>query len=63
LLAFYIGGADSIPRRYSDYPEAFISAKALAAFGAAFATVYLIGIIILFVNISNRCLRILFSRS
>lgn len=29
LLAFYVGGADSIPRRYSDYPEAFTSAKCL----------------------------------
>lgn len=63
LLAFYVGGADSIPRRYSEYPEAFTSAKMLATIGAAFASVYLIGIFILFVNISNRCLKILFSRS
>ncbi|MFZ2863202.1 MAG: hypothetical protein WA440_00515, partial [Ignavibacteriaceae bacterium] len=63
LLTFYVGGADSIPRRYSDYPEAFTSAKMLATIGAAFASVYLIGIFILFVNISNRCLKILFSRS
>jgi cytochrome c oxidase subunit 1 len=63
LLAFYVGGADSIPRRYSDYPDAFTSAKLLATIGAAFASVYLVGILILFVNISNRCLSILFSRS
>ncbi|MBZ0242493.1 MAG: cbb3-type cytochrome c oxidase subunit I, partial [Bacteroidales bacterium] len=48
LLAFYIGGADSIPRRFSNYPAEFTSAKFLANFGAAFATIYLIPILILF---------------
>ena len=63
LLAFYIGGADSIPRRYSNYPEEFTSAKLLANFGALFATIYLIPILILFYTISKRCLKILFSSS
>ena len=63
LLAFYIGGADSIPRRFSNYPAEFTTAKPLAIFGAAFATIYLIPILILFYNISKRCLKILFSSS
>ncbi|MCK9451118.1 MAG: cbb3-type cytochrome c oxidase subunit I [Bacteroidales bacterium] len=63
LLAFYIGGADSIPRRFSNYPAEFTSAKFLANFGAAFATIYLIPILILFYNITKRCLKILFSSS
>lgn len=63
LLAFYIGGADSIPRRFSNYPAEFTSAKFLANFGATFATIYLIPISILFYNITKRCLKILFSSS
>ncbi|MDY0344572.1 MAG: cbb3-type cytochrome c oxidase subunit I [Lentimicrobium sp.] len=63
LLAFYIGGADSIPRRFSNYPAEFTTAKPLANIGAAFATIYLIPILILFYNISKRCLKILFPSS
>ncbi len=63
LTAFYIGGADSIPRRYSSYPEVFATAKTLAALGALFATVYLSGILVFFVNICKRCLKILLQRS
>ncbi len=61
LLAFYLGGADSIPRRYSNYPAELTSAKPLALVGAAFATVYLIPILILFVTITKRCIKVLFS--
>lgn len=63
LAAFYIGGADSIPRRYSNYPDEFPLAKTLAIIGGSFATIYLIGILLFFVNISKRCVKILFSRS
>ncbi|HEY9168056.1 MAG TPA: cbb3-type cytochrome c oxidase subunit I [Lutibacter sp.] len=63
LLAFYFGGADSIPRRYSSYPADFPMAAPMANIGAAFATVYLIAILIFFFNISKRCLKILFSPS
>lgn len=63
LAAFYIGGADSIPRRYSNYPEAFTTAKPLALLGAAFAVAYLIAILFFFVNISRRCIHMLYSRS
>ncbi|MGB3342651.1 MAG: cbb3-type cytochrome c oxidase subunit I [Aequorivita sp.] len=63
LMAFYIAGADSIPRRFSTYPEELSIGATLANFGAAFATVYLIAILIFFYNISKRCLKILFLRS
>ncbi len=63
LLVFYIGGADSIPRRYSSYPSDFPMAAPLATIGAAFATIYLIAILIFFFNISKGCLKILFSPS
>lgn len=63
LLVFYIGGADSIPRRYSVYPSDFPTAASLATIGATFATIYLTAILIFFFNISKRCLKILFSPS
>jgi cytochrome c oxidase subunit 1 len=63
LLAFYIGGAESIPRRYSNYPAEFPMAAPLAIGAAAFATIYLAAILIFFFQISKRCLSILFSTS
>ncbi len=63
LLAFYIGGADSIPRRYSNYPAELAAGKPLALMGAVFASIYLIAILIFFINLSKRCLKILFSTS
>lgn len=63
LLAFYIAGADSIPRRYSSYPEELAAGKPLALLGAIFATIYLIAILLFFITISKRCLKILFSPS
>lgn len=63
LMAFYIAGADSIPRRYSNYPSDFSTAAPLAIMGAVFASVYLIAILIFFFHISKRCLKILFSPS
>lgn len=61
LLAFYFAGAESIPRRYSDYPSEFGNAKMWANMGAAFASIYLIAILIFFYNITKRCLNILSS--
>ncbi|MBS1630616.1 MAG: cbb3-type cytochrome c oxidase subunit I [Bacteroidetes bacterium] len=61
LLAFYIGGSDSVPRRYSNYPASLKEAKPLALMGASFAIVYLIAILSFFYNISRRCLKILFA--
>ena len=63
LAAFYIAGADSIPRRYSNYPEELSKGISMAVMGAVFATIYLVAIMIFFINISKRCLKILFSPS
>ncbi len=63
LLAFYISGADSIPRRYSTYPAELSVGAPLAVIGAIFATIYLIAILIFLYNISKRCLKILSSPS
>lgn len=63
LLAFYYGGADSIPRRYSVYPAELSIGAPWAVVGAIFATVYLIAILVFFYNISKRCLKILSSPS
>jgi cytochrome c oxidase subunit I len=59
LLAFYIGGADSIPRRYSNYPAEFPMAGPLAAGAALFASFYLIAILLFFFNISKKCVKIM----
>ncbi|TNE33300.1 cbb3-type cytochrome c oxidase subunit I [bacterium] len=64
LLAFYLGGANSIPRRYSTYPlELAKIGKPLALMGGLFASVYLVAILIFLTNISKRCLKVVFSRS
>jgi cytochrome c oxidase subunit 1 len=63
LLMFYIGGADSIPRRYSAYPDELAAGRPLALMGATFATIYLVAILIFFTNITKRCLKIISSPS
>ncbi|MBL0309690.1 MAG: cbb3-type cytochrome c oxidase subunit I [Bacteroidetes bacterium] len=63
LLAFYLGGADSIPRRYSNYPAELALGAPLATIGAAFASIYLIAILIFFFTISKGCVKILSSPS
>lgn len=63
LMAFYIGGAESIPRRYSNYPAEFPLAAPLAIGAALFASLYLAAIIIFFFQITKRCINILFSSS
>lgn len=63
LMAFYIGGAESIPRRYSNYPAEFTMAAPLAIGAALFAIVYLAAIIIFFFQITKRCINILSSLS
>ncbi|MEZ5068496.1 MAG: cbb3-type cytochrome c oxidase subunit I [Bacteroidia bacterium] len=62
LAAFYIAGADSIPRRYSNYPAELAAGKSYALLGAVSAIIYLIAILMFFVNISRRCLSMLFAR-
>lgn len=62
LLAFYVAGAESVPRRYSNYPEILAVGKTWAFIGGAFACVYLLAILLFFFNIIKRCLKIV-SRS
>lgn len=63
VLAFYLGGAESIPRRYSNYPLELAAGKPLAILGGLSACVYLIAILMFFVNISKRCVKMVFSHS
>ncbi|HRB54215.1 MAG TPA: hypothetical protein PLD87_11120, partial [Bacteroidia bacterium] len=63
LMAFYVAGANSIPRRYSTYPVELTSGPYLAKVGALFATIYLIAILIFFYNIAKRCFVILSASS
>lgn len=63
LMAFYVAGADSVPRRYSMYPKELSNAAPLALAGAVFASVYLAGIVLFFVNIIKRCVKILSATS
>lgn len=57
VLMFYLAGADSVPRRFSNYPAEFKSAPLMATLGAAFATVYLIAILLIFVEIVRKCVK------
>ncbi len=61
LAVFYIGGADSIPRRYSTYPQEFTGAATLAYIGAGFAIIYLLAILLFLGNIGKKCLQTVFS--
>ncbi len=63
LLAFYFGGALSMPRRFSNYPAEFSLGAPLATIGALFATVYLIAILMFFFKTARRCSKVLFSPS
>ena len=63
LMAFYVAGANSIPRRYSTYPVELTSGPYLAKVGAFFAIIYLIAILIFFYNIAKRCFVILSASS
>jgi len=63
LAVFYIGGADSIPRRFSSYPVEFTTGATLAYVGAIAAMVYLVAILLFLSNIGKRCIRIIFHSS
>lgn len=63
LTAFYIAGADSIPRRFSNYPGEFTLGATLAYIGAVSAMVYLAAILLFLSNIGKRCLQTIFRSS
>lgn len=62
LLMFYMGGAESIPRRYAVYPDELSIGTMFASIGAAFATIYLLVILWIFYEIIIKCTKV-FSRS
>jgi len=61
VLMFYLAGAYSVPRRFSEYPQEFTSAAMLASAGAWFACIYLAVILWLLVDIIKKCTQIFFS--
>lgn len=61
LLMFYLGGAYSIPRRFSQYPEQLSIGAVLAMIAAIFAMIYLIAIILINARVIRRCLKIFVS--
>ncbi|MBX2984745.1 MAG: cbb3-type cytochrome c oxidase subunit I [Bacteroidia bacterium] len=58
VLMFYCGGAESIPRRYSVYPAEFTRAALFATAAAWFAIIYLLGMILIFVDIFKKCIKV-----
>lgn len=63
VLMFYLSGAYSIPRRYDVYPQALSVGAVLAVIAAAFATLYLIAILQISINVVLRCIRVFVSPS
>ena len=58
VLMFYLGGADSVPRRFSMYPPEFTSAALWASAGAWFAIAYLLAILLMLFNIVRKCIKV-----
>lgn len=58
VLMFYLGGADSVPRRFSMYPPEFTSAALWASMGAWFAIAYLLAILLMLFNIVRKCIKV-----
>lgn len=63
VLAFYLAGADSIPRRFASYPEELNTGVMYATMGACFAVIYLVAMVWLTGDILKKCIRFLFVRS
>lgn len=55
VLMFYLGGAASVPRRFAVYPKELTVAATLASAAAWFATIYLVGMLMIFNTIIRRC--------
>lgn len=58
VLMFYMGGADSVPRRFAIYPPEFTSAALWASAGAWFAIAYLLAVLLMLLNIIRRCVKV-----
>ncbi len=57
LFMFYIAGAGSIPRRFAIYPAELAHGATYAHIGAAFGTVFLLGLIVFIFEIGKRWVR------
>ncbi|MCC7050416.1 MAG: cbb3-type cytochrome c oxidase subunit I [Bacteroidia bacterium] len=58
VLMFYLGGAYSIPRRFSVYPQEFTPIAWFATAGAWFACIYLAVILAVFIDIVKKCTKV-----
>ena len=61
VLAFYLGGAFSVPRRVDMYNEVVSEGVSLAQMAVVFATLYLVGMVIYTFDFTKRCAGQLFS--
>jgi cytochrome c oxidase subunit 1 len=61
LLMFYLGGAFSVLRRMNTYPEIMSIGVPLAKIAAAFAGLYILGLLVYIGDVGKRCVRALFS--
>jgi len=61
VLMFYLGGADSVPRRFSTYPSEFSAGISYATTAAVFATVYFVAMAMIFIEIVRKCIRVFYS--
>ena len=59
LFMFYLSGAASIPRRFAIYPAELAHGATYSLIGALFATLFLIGLLIFFVELGRRWIRAL----
>lgn len=55
VIAFYLGGALSVPRRVDMYNEVVDEGISLAKIAVAFASLYLVGMIIYTIDFTKRC--------
>lgn len=61
VIAFYLGGALSVPRRVDMYSETVDEGISLAKMAVVFASLYLVGMIMYTVDFTKRCAGQLFS--
>jgi len=61
VIAFYLGGALSVPRRVDSYNEVVSEGVSLAQMAVVFASLYLVGMILYTIDFTKRCAGQLFS--
>lgn len=61
VIAFYLGGALSVPRRVDMYNEVVSEGVSLAQMAVVFASLYLVGMVMYTIDFTKRCAGQLFS--